>query len=317
MMCHCEQNAKKHGKDRKGNQRFRCKLCGKTWIEEQNKPLGSMRIDPARAELAIKMLIEGMSIRAVERITNLHRDTICDLVLTVGENCERFMLGLRVNTVEACEIDEIHSFVGCHEKIRKRNGYSEEMGDSWTYIAIETKTKFVLSHFVGKRNQNDCRSFLRQLDAVTADAGGFQVTTDGLGLYTHNVPFELGSRIDFAQLVKQYASTQVETRYSPAQIIGIEKVVRFGQPREDRISTSYVERFNLTLRMSLRRFTRLTNGHSKSLQHHKAMQALFMVFYNFARKNEALEGATPAMASGLADKPWSVSELLKNVATHS
>lgn len=312
-MCNCQVNSKKHGKDRKGNQRFRCKLCGKTWTEEQDKPLGSMRIDPARAELAIKLLIEGMSIRACERITNLHRDTICDLILTVGENCERFLNQLKVDTVDLVEIDEIWSFVHCHEKIRKHQGHSEDRGDSWTWVAIERNTKFVLSHHIGKRENNSCRRFLRKLDNVT-EGTSFQVTTDGLSAYTHNVPFELGSRVEFAQLIKQYASTQVETRYAPATIIGMEKVVRFGQPDEEMISTSFVERFNLTMRMSLRRFTRLTNGHSKSLQHHKAMQAIFIAFYNFSRKHETLKGQTPAMASGLTDKVWSVGQLLQRVA---
>lgn len=316
--CNCESHSKKHGKDRNGNQRFRCKECGKTWIEDRVKPIGNMRIDPARAELALKMLLEGMAIRAVERITGLHRDTICDLILTVGENCEQFMRDVRVapEAVTAIELDECWSFVSCHEKIRKARGYDDSQGDSWTWVAIERETKMVLALHVGKRTNKDCRTFLRQLDDSTPGAH-FQVTSDGLAAYTHNVPFELGSRIEFAQLIKQYASTQVETRYAPATIIGIEKVVRFGTPDESKISTSFVERFNLSLRMHLRRFTRLTSGHSKSLAHHKAMQALFVVFYNWARKHETLKGRTPAMASGLTDHVWSMSELMEAVATHS
>jgi len=314
LACNCAENSKKHGKDRNGTQRFRCKLCGKTWTEEQVKPLGDMRIDPARAELAIKLLIEGTSVRAVERITNLHRDTVCDLVLTVGANCERFLSQLRVSAVDVVEIDEIWSFVGCHEKIAKRNGYSEDQGDSWTFIAIERNTKMILSHFVGKRTGEDCRRFLGHLDTVTEGAGPLQVTTDGLSAYTHNVPFELGSRVDFAQIIKEYASSQVETRYAPATIIGMEKVVRFGTPDPAMISTSFIERFNLSIRMHVRRFTRLTNAHSKSLQHHKAMQAMFFAYYNFAKKHETLNGDTPAMASGLTDHRWTINELLQAAA---
>jgi hypothetical protein len=148
-----------------------------------------------------------------------------------------------------------------------------------------------------------------------ATIGRYQVTTDGLATYTHNVPLYLGSRVDFAQLVKTYASSQVETRYSPATITGIEKVVRFGSPDETKISTSYIERFNLTVRMQMRRLTRLTNAHSKSRAHHAAAVALFVAWYNFCRRNQALKGKqTPAMASGLAVSVWSVEELLRATA---
>lgn len=137
------------------------------------------------------------------------------------------------------------------------------------------------------------------------------MTTDGLKAYTNNVPYAFGSQVDFAQLIKVYSSTQETTRYSPANIISTEKLPIFGEPEEDRISTSHIERYNLTYRMSLRRFTRLTNAHSKSLRHHTAMQALFVAWYNFGRKHEALKGKTPAMASGLSGHVWSVKELIE------
>jgi IS1 family transposase len=135
-----------------------------------------------------------------------------------------------------------------------------------------------------------------------------------LRAYTLNVPFVLGNRVDFAQLIKVYSSTQEETRYSPAKIISTEKHTIFGSPDESRICTSHVERVNLTVRMTLRRFTRLTNAHSKSLKHHAAMQAIFMAFYNFARKHESLKGQSPAMASGLTRSVWTVKELLEIAA---
>jgi IS1 family transposase len=146
------------------------------------------------------------------------------------------------------------------------------MGDSWTFIGIDRNTKLVVAHKVGQRDSATCCEFLKQVDKATT--GRFQVSTDGLAAYTNNVPFVLGNRGDFAQLIKVYSSTQETTRYSPASIISAERVPQFGNPDWDRICTSHIERLNLTLRMNLRRFTRLTNEHSKSLKHHTAMQAI-------------------------------------------
>ena len=179
LSCDCK-STKKNGKDRKGNQRFKCRDCSRTWTEARVKPLGDMRISMDKAILAISLLVEGMSVRAVERITNLHRDTICDLILTVGENCGR-LLSRVVRNVEVADVqcDEIWSFVGCKEKTKKKRGYdAEDIGDSWTFIAIERNTKLVLAHHVAKRT--DTRSFLDKLRlAVT---GRFQISTDGLSL---------------------------------------------------------------------------------------------------------------------------------------
>jgi len=170
----------------------------------------------------------------------------------------------------------------------------------------------ILAHKVGQRDNSTCCALLEKLYEATGSR--FQLTTDGLRAYTLNVPFVFGSRVDFAQLIKVYASTQEETCYSPAKIISAEKHTIFGHPDESRICTSHIERMNLTVHMTLRRFTRLTNAHSKSLKHHAAMQAIFMAYYNFARKHETLKGNSPAMASGLTDHVWTVKELLQNAA---
>lgn len=184
-----------------------------------------------------------------------------------------------------------------------------EIGDSWTYIALERNTKLVLAHHCDLRNSVATDVFLSNVRRAVDASKEFQCTADGFQSYRTAVPFALGSNVSFAQLIKHYAATQEQTRYSPAQITGIEKIVQFGNPEIDKISTSHVERFNLSMRMSLRRFTRLTNGHSKRLAHHISMQNIFVAFYNFCRKHETLK-TTPAVASGLMDRPLSIQELL-------
>jgi transposase-like protein/IS1 family transposase len=307
------ESTKKHGKDRKGNQRFRCCTCGETWTEQAAKPLGDMRITMKEACTALSLLLEGMSVRAVARVTGHDPGTICDLVVTVGENCGR-LLKSKLVAVEAkdVQLDEIWSFIGCKEKTRVREGHHAEVGDSWTFIAIDRDTKLVLTHAIGQRDMATSTRFLQQLDRATT--GRFQLSSDGLGSYTLNVPFVFGSRVDFAQLIKNFQNTQTTVRYSPAKISSCEKIHRFGNPDMDRVCTSHVERLNLTLRMNMRRFTRLTNGHSKSLKHHVAMQNLFFAWYNFCRKHTTLKGQTPAMAAGLAARPWAIMELLENAA---
>lgn len=309
----CTHSTKhKHGKDRKGNQRYKCALCGLTFAEVAN-PLGNMKISLERASQALALMFEGLSVRSVQRLTGLCRQTLADLILVVGGNCQR-LLTEKVRNVDAkdVQVDELWSFVGMKEKTRVVRNYSEAFGDSWTFYGIDRDTKMILAHEVGMRDHATCTAFLHKLAAAVS--GRFQLTTDGLRSYTLNVPFVLGSRVDFAQLIKSYAATQSEIRYSPAVIVAAEKVPMIGTPDEDRISTSHIERFNLTLRMSLRRFTRLTNGHSKSRPHHEAMQAIFVAWYNFGRKHETLKGKTPAMACGLETKPWSVQELIVRAA---
>jgi IS1 family transposase/transposase-like protein len=306
------EKAKKFGHDRNGNQRLRCLLCGKTFAEQVAKPLGDMRITMKEAITALGMLLEGLSIRATARLTGHDPGTLCDLILLVGENCQQLLDAKLVNVpVKDIQLDEIWSFVGCKEKTRIQHAYDATIGDCWTFIAIERETKLVLAHRVGQRDNATCASFLRKLNKATA--GRFQLSSDGLGAYRLNVPFMLGSRVDFAQLIKNFGSVPNTVRYSPAKITGCEKKLIFGRPDADRICTSHVERLNLTLRMNLRRFTRLTNGHSKSFKHHVAMQALLFAWYNFCRVHTTIK-ATPAMASGLADKAWPIRELIEKAA---
>jgi IS1 family transposase len=293
---------------------MKCNDCGKYYLAPIAKPIGEMRISMKQATIALGMLLEGMSIRAVERITGLHRDTVDNLILTVGENCQ-CLIDSKIQGVEVSDVqaDEIWSFVGMKEKTRVLRGRSPEFGDSWTFLAIESNTKLILAHKVGQRDHETCWSFLLNLKRAVG-TGRFQMTTDGLRAYTLNVPYVFGMQVQFAQLIKNYESTQEQTRYSPAKIINTEKLPIFGAPDDDRICTSHIERFNLTMRMTSRRHTRLTNAHSKSLKHHIAMQAIVVAFYNFCRKHEALKGATPAMASKLTDSVWTINQLLETAA---
>jgi len=312
LSCECK-NTKKNGKNAAGNPRLKCKDCGRSWVTDRVKPIGNLRIPLDKAVLCLNLVLEGMSIRATSRISGIDRNTIGDLILAVGDNCER-LHERAVQDVPVLDIqaDEIWSYVGAKSKTCKARGYGPEMGDSWTWIGIESTTKMVMAYHVGDRGNVSCRSFLDKLDNATT--GRFQFTSDGLGAYTNNVPFVFRNRVDFAQLVKTYASTQEEKRYSPATIVSCEKKVRFGNPDLERVNTSYVERLNLTLRMQMRRFTRLTNGFSKDLVHHVAMQNLFFAHYNWCRKHETLKGATPAMAANLSLKPWTIEELLTEAA---
>lgn len=307
------EHANKHGRDRHGKQRWKCQDCGLTFTANRQRPLGDMRTDIGPAAMALQMLLEGMSIRATSRITGLKPDTICDMIVLVGENCDRFLRdAIRGVRCAAIELDEIWDFIGCKAETAKRKGYRDERGDSWTWLAIDADSKMVLSYAVGRRDETTGREFLNRLNGAVV--GRCQVTSDGLATYTHNVPLTMGSRVDFAQLIKSYASTQEETRYSPAKITGIDKQVRFGNPNENRISTSYAERLNLSVRMHVRRFTRLTNAFSKSARHHEAMVALFVAWYCFCRKHETI-GSTPAMASRLADHRWTIAELMTAAAS--
>lgn len=302
----------KYGKNKCGNQRYKCAVCGATFVPQTVGPLGNMRLTLKQATTALNLLLEGMSVRSVERVTGICRKTLADLTTLVGANCQR-LLDTKVTGVEAKEvaIDEIWSFVFAREKVRVARGYSEERGDSWTFYAIERHNKMILSHKVGRRDSDTCIAFLRQLRAATV--GHFQLSSDGLAAYRLNVPFILGDRVDFGVIIKTYASQQEVTRYAPAKITSVDRIPQYGDPDCARISTSHIEVFNRQCRQSLKRFSRLTNAHSKSLKHHIAMQAIWVSYYNFCRNHETIK-QTPAMAAKLADHAWTIRELLENAA---
>jgi transposase-like protein/IS1 family transposase len=307
----CNGPTKKFGKDRKGHQRFRCLSCKVTFIEPYEKPLGEMILAEDRALSVIQHLVEGCSIRSTERITRVHRDTIIRLLEVVGEKCERLMeeriKGLRVSQVQC---DEQWQYVGMKQKTKHRKGLddSELVGDSWVFTAFERHSKLILCFHLGHRTEVDTIAFTEKLAYATE--GHFQVTTDGFKPYQHAIVLSLGAQyVDFAQLVKIYASVEPDTRYSPAECTGAKKVAIYGNPDMKMVSTSHIERHNLSTRMQSRRYTRLTNAFSKKWANHQAALALWYAYYNFCRVHSSLR-VTPAMEAGITDHIWTLKELI-------
>jgi transposase-like protein/IS1 family transposase len=307
----CDGQTKKFGKDRKGNQRVRCLACGKTQTVPYAKPLGSMYLAEEKALACLNLLVEGMSVRAIERVTGVHRDTILDLLVTVGAKCERLLDekigGLKVSDVQA---DEVWSFVQMKEKTKKRQDLNDEtIGDAYTFTAIDRDTKLILCWHLGRRTAHDTGIFIEKLERATSTR--FQLTTDGFGGYPDAVSYSLGTRVDYAQLVKMYAqNVEGERRYSPAECIGAKKFPIIGKPDPARINTSHVERMNLTIRMHTHRLTRLTNAFSKKWPNLKAAMALQFAHYNFCRMHSTIR-CTPAMAAGITKHVWELKELLR------
>ena len=311
MTCHsCRIECKRHGRDRKGAQRFQCRQCSKTFLEPQADHLDGMYLPMEKAEMVLSLLLEGNSISSVVRLTDVHQKTILKLLLLAGEKCERIMAQKIVNVqVRDVEADEVWSFIGKKEK-RVRPEDDQNLGDCYTFVAIERHSKLVLNIAMGKRNQATTDQFIEGVRHATAHSR-FQITTDGFAPYRSAISTTLGDRCDFAQLIKVYRSPQDgEKRYSPAEVQSVEVVPIMGRPDPERICTSIIERSNLSLRMGLRRFTRLTNAFSKKWENHWAAVAMWFAFYNFCRVHKSLR-VTPAMAAGITDHIWSVRELLE------
>ncbi|HEY0543811.1 MAG TPA: IS1 family transposase [Pyrinomonadaceae bacterium] len=316
MTCHnCQSIAKRFGKDRKGNQRFRCLTCGKTFQAERDKPLNDMRIPMDKALMCLQLLVEGMSVRSIERITGIHRDTVLDLMLVAGEKCEALMDKLiRKVQVSDIQADEIWSYVGMKEKTKKRQGKdADTLGDAYTFVAFERHSKLIVAWHLGRRTARDTLLFTEKLyQALEGTTNRFQMTTDGFGGYPDAVCYSLGTRVDYAQLVKMYAvPDDGERRYSPAQCIGATPIPVFGNPDPENICTSHVERQNLNIRMAMRRFTRLTNAFSKKWSNLKAALALYFAYYNLCRVHSSIR-CTPAMEAGITKHVWELKDLLTN-----
>lgn len=313
----CQTESRKHGKNRKGNQRYYCPACSRAFIEAQDKPLDTMHLPLETAALCVALLVEGNSLRSTQRLTGVDINTLMKLLVVAGEKCER-LLQERIKGIEVkdVECDEIWCFVQMKEKTKNKRQWDfdsnfEKLGDAYTFVGFERNSKLIVAWHLGRRTAEDTWEFCKKLARATFDEN-FQVTTDGFAQYRWHMIRELEHKnFDFAQLIKKYATPLgEEARYSPPVVVDITTEIIFGNPDPDRICTSIVERQNLTIRMQMRRFTRLTNAFSKKWENLKAAVALFFAFYNFCRPHSSIKKQTPAMAAGLTDHVWSIQELL-------
>lgn len=260
----------------------------------------------------ISALVEGNSIRATVRMTGVAKDTVIKLLAKIGQACAEYQDKTLHNLpCKHIQCDEIWSFCYAKEKnvpeeLRGTFGY----GDVWTWTALCADTKLVPCWLVGGRSAYYAQRFISDLASRLANR--IQLTTDGHRVYLDAVETAFGSEIDYAMLVKMYGNDprEDETRYSPAQCIGAVATPIIGRPDRNHISTSYVERQNLTMRMNMRRFTRLTNGFSKKVENHQHALALYFIYYNFCRIHQSLR-VTPAMASGISDHVWELREMVE------
>ncbi len=264
----------------------------------------------------VNALVEGTSIRSIERMTGTHRDTIMRLSLSVGNACARF-LDARIKNVTARKVqcDEIWTYVFKKQGRISADENAAGIGDQYVFVGIDAETKLVISHLVGKRDGSSAYYFMRDLKDRLATR--VQLTTDGFKPYINAVDDTFGIDVDYAQLIKIYGQPKASAAsernwYEPVRVMGAIPMGVTGNPRAMVVSTSHVERQNLTMRMQMRRFTRLTNAYSKKLDNLKAAIALHFAWYNFVRVHQTLR-VTPAMAANLTDHVWSLSDLLLSI----
>lgn len=261
----------------------------------------------------ITSLAEGSSIRSIERMTGIHRDTIMRLGVRVGQGCTRVMdAAMRDLPCERLELDEIWGFVGKKER-HVQPGDDPQLGNVWTWCAIDAETKLVPAFHVGDRGRKAAHAFVQ--DVASRMRNRVQISTDGLGDYIGAIENAFGADVDYAQIIKTYGHEEASDhrRYSAPEFVSSEKKIIAGKPNVDLISTSYVERLNATTRLHMRRLTRLTLAFSKKRENFAAAVGLHFAYYNFVRRHNTLR-CTPAMAAGVAPSFWTVGDLLEAVA---
>lgn len=271
------------------------------------------KLDSKARALIIRLLVEGNSIRATSRIADVSKNTVNKLLIDAGEACSKFHDEyVRNVNASVIECDEIWSFTYAKQKnVKAATAAPEGAGDTWTWTAIDRDSKLIVSYLVGGRDGEYAIAFMDDLRARLANR--VQLTTDGHKAYLEAVEGAFGGDVDYAQLIKMYGgatgSKGHEKKYSPAECTGIKKRTVEGNPDRALISTSFVERQNLTMRMHMRRFTRLTNAFSKKVENHSYAVALHFMYYNFVKVHQTLK-VTPAMEAGLTDRLWDVSDIV-------
>ncbi len=284
----------------------------------QRDRIKGFRFRQSAATMALKMLLEGVSIRATSRLTGLDKDTVQRIMEVAGRQCCEFMIhAIDNHPFKDIQIDEQWGFVGMKEKTAFHQGFCDDVvGDAYTYTAIDRESKMVICFRIGKRTADDTWRFIEKL--YTCVTGRPQISTDGFTPYRQAIPLTWRYDCDFAQLVKKYGSPDQtgQRRYSPARIVGVDQRAVCGEPKSENVCTSHVERHNLTTRMQVRRMTRLTNGFSKKWENHEAMLGLFYAWYNWVRPHSTLK-TTPAVAAGIASEPWTLERLLTESAKYA
>jgi IS1 family transposase len=270
-------------------------------------------LSTAKRVAIVRCLVEGNSIRATSRMTGICKEAIMRLLCLLGPACEAHEHQVLRNLVcQRVQADEIWSFVGCKEGNLSPAERGQGRGDCWTWTVIDADTKLMVCWHVGLRETRDADLFMEKL--ASRIQGRTQLTTDGLRAYRGAVENAFGSDVDYATAIKTYArpldDNRIEARYSASRCKEVSKHVIFGSPDPDHISTSHNERCNLTMRMHMRRFTRLTNAFSKKVENHRHSVALHMMWYNFCRIHQTLR-VTPAMAAGVSDHVWEIEEVVR------
>lgn len=344
MIACAHLEAKKFGRDRYGNPRFRCKLCGKTWTVKQPKELGAMRVPVATAKIVLRLLVEGNSIRSTERIAGVHRDTVCKLIVRFGEACARFldeqMHGL---TLSHLQFDEQWTFVAKKQSRLTMTEREEtaEYGDMYLWTCIDQKTKLMPSFLIGKRSADNARRFMMDVAGrlifpkpFEADNHAYklgqyrtivQISTDGFAAYPEAVDLAFGPYVKYGTIIKDYKNANMI--YTPSEMVGTKRtgIQNIGESGERTICTSHVERLNGTQRLFMKRLNRLTYCFSKKLRNLEAAFAMFAAYYNYCwqtRKpgKSGKKRGTACMMAGLTGHVWSFDELFEAVlkpATHS
>jgi IS1 family transposase len=271
------------------------------------------RVPLARRMQIINCLVEGDSIRSTERMTGTHRDTICRLLVEVGDGCTKLMdEQMRELPCRRIEVDEIWAYVGKKQRHMTPLDDPRQIGDQYTFVALDPESKLVPAYLVGKRDLRTATGFIADLSERLTNR--VQLSSDALAAYVEATERAFGSDVDYGQIVKFYEAEPVgRGRYSPPHVVGAERTVVMGAPNRRHISRSLIERQNLTMRMSMRRFTRLTNAFSKKIENLRAAVSLHFAHYNFVRVHRSLR-VTPAMEAGVSNRLWSLDELVERAS---